>query len=245
MAQEDKYESLEYLCNDFEYAVHLQNNIISRATGKNFDSKNYKVIREKFLSDSNTKDLLPDFIRTCRDIEEFWQFIKTKFSDKGCYDKRRSFILESFQDILSYLEEKKFSNGSSLIKLAKVEKVLTIDQELNILIEEAKERFKNQNDKKIALEKLWDAFERIKTYFDKDKKLSTEQLVILVSTNFDKDFINNEFKELTTIGNTYNIRHHEKGKIIISENKHIEYLFFRMLALLNLCVENIHEKEGK
>ena len=75
-----------------------------------------------------------------------------------------------------------------------------------------------------------------------DKKL-LEMYVYLVE-NFDKDFINNEFKELTTIGNTYNIRHHEKGKIIISENKHIEYLFFRMLALLNLCVENIHEKEG-
>ena len=54
MAQEDKYESLEYLRNDFEYAVHLQNNIIARATGKDFDSKNYKFIREKFLTDINT-----------------------------------------------------------------------------------------------------------------------------------------------------------------------------------------------
>jgi hypothetical protein len=245
MAQEDKYESLEHLNNDFEYVVHLQNNIISRATGKDFDSKNYKFIREKFLTDTHTKNLLPDFIRTCRDIEQFWQFIKVKFSDKGCYDQRRSFILESFQDILSYLEEKKLSNGSSLIKLAKVEKVLTIDQELNILIEEAKERFKNPNDKKIALEKLWDAFERIKTYFGTNKKLSSVQLVKLISTSFDENFIDNEFKELTSIGNNYNIRHHEQDKIIISENKHIEYLFFRMLALLNLCVENIHEIEGK
>lgn len=38
---------------------------------------------------------------------------------------------------------------------------------------------------------------------------------------------------------------YETDKIIISENKHIEYLFFRMLALLNLCAENIHEREGK
>lgn len=245
MAQEDKYESLEYLRNDFEYAVHLQNNIIARATGKDFDSKNYKFIREKFLTDINTKDLLPDFIRTCRDIEQFWQFIKVKFSERGCYDQRRSFILESFQNILSYLEEKELSNGSSLIKLAKVEKVLTIDQELNILIEEAKKRFKNPTDKKIALEKLWDAFERIKTYFGINKKLSSEQLVKLISTSFDENFIANEFKELTLIGNNYNIRHHEQDKIIISENKHIEYLFFRMLALLNLCVEKIHESEGK
>ena len=245
MIQQDRYESLEHLNNDFEYVVHLQNNLISRATGKDFDSKNYKFIREKFLTDINTKDLLPDFIRTCRDIEQFWQFIKVKFSDKGCYDQRRSFILESFQNVLNYLEEKELSNGSSLIKLAKVEKALTIDQELNILIEEAKNRFKNPNDKKIALEKLWDAFERIKTYFGTNKKLSSEQLVKLISTSFDENFIDNEFKELTSIGNHYNIRHHEQDKIIISENKHIEYLFFRMIALLNLCVENIHEREGK
>ena len=245
MIQQDRYESLEHLNNDFEYVVHLQNNLISRATGKDFDSKNYKFIREKFLIDTNTKNLLPDFIRTCRDIEQFWQFIKVKFSDKGCYDQRRSFILESFQNVLNYLEEKELSNGSSLIKLAKVEKALTIDQELNILIEEAKNRFKNPNDKKIALEKLWDAFERIKTYFGTNKKLSSEQLVKLISTSFDENFIDNEFKELTSIGNNYNIRHHEQDKIIISENKHIEYLFFRMIALLNLCVENIHEREGK
>ena len=245
MIQQDRYESLEHLNNDFEYVVHLQNNLISRATGKDFDSKNYKFIREKFLIDTNTKNLLPDFIRTCRDIEQFWQFIKVKFSDKGCYDQRRSFILESFQNVLNYLEEKELSNGSSLIKLAKVEKALTIDQELNILIEEAKNRFKNPNDKKIALKKLWDAFERIKTYFGTNKKLSSEQLVKLISTSFDENFIDNEFKELTSIGNNYNIRHHEQDKIIISENKHIEYLFFRMIALLNLCVENIHEREGK
>ena len=243
MTQKDIYEELDYLHNDFEYAEHLQNNTIAKANGKDFDSRNYKFIREIFLTDPNTKDLLPDFIRKCRDIEQFWQFIKTKYSGTGCYEQRRIYIFESFQKLLGYLEEKELSNGSSLLKLAKVEKALTIDQELNKLIEEAKKRFENPSDKKIALEKLWDAFERIKTYFGTNKKLSSEQLVDLISTNFDKDFINNEFKELTSIGNSYNIRHHEQGKIIISENKHIEYLFFRMLALLNLCVENIHEKE--
>jgi hypothetical protein len=241
----DIYEILDHLNNDFEYAIHLQNNIIARATGKDFDSRNYKIVREKFLIDTNIKDLLPDFIRTCRDIEQFWQFIKVKFSDKGCYDQRRSFILESFQNVLNYLEEKELSNGSTLIKLAKVEKVLTIDQELNILIEEAKKRFKNPNDKKIALEKLWDAFQRIKTYFGDNKKVSAEELVNLISNDFDFEFINSEFKTLTKIGDQYNIRHHERNTILITEDKHIEYLFFRMLALLNLCVENIHEKEGK
>ena len=235
---------LEHLISDSEHAEELEKIVVARATGNIYNHVFYEPLRMYFLENEELKLLLPDYIRKNRDIEHFWIFIKNNISGEGCYNNRRKYIYDSFQPLINYLEEKEFSNGSSLIKLAKVEKVLTIDQELNILIEEAKERFKNPNDKKIALEKLWDAFERIKTYFDEDKKLSSEQLVILVSTNFDKDFINNEFKELTTIGNTYNIRHHEKGKIIISENKHIEYLFFRMLALLNLCVENIHEKEG-
>lgn len=240
MTQKDIYEPLDHLHNDFEFAEHLQNNVIARATGQDYDSRNYKAIREKFLIDPNTKELLPDFIRKNRDPQQFWTFIRDKFPS---YAERRAYIYEAFEELLAYLEEKELSNGSSLIKLAKVEKALTIDQELNNLIEEAKKRFENPSDKKIALEKLWDAFERIKTYFGTNKRLSSEQLVDLISTDFDKDFINNEFKELTSIGNNYNIRHHEQDKIIITEDKHIEYLFFRMLALLNLCVENIHEKE--
>jgi hypothetical protein len=233
MTQKDIYEILDHLHNDFEYAEHLQNNVIARATGQDYDSKNYKFIREKFLIDSGTKDLLPDFIRKNRDLQQFWTFIRDKFPS---YAERRAYIYEAFEELLAYLEEKELSNGSSLIKLAKVEKALTIDQELNSLIEEAKKRFKNPSDKKIALEKLWDAFERIKTYFNSNKKISSEQLIDIISSNFDRNFIKNEFKELTFIGNNYNIRHYEQGKIIISENCHIEYLFFRMLALLNLCI---------
>jgi len=240
MKQVDIYEPLDHLHNDFEYAEHLQNNVINRATGQDYDSRNYKEIREKFLTDPNTKDLLPDFIRKYRDPQQFWTFIRDKFPS---YAERRAYIYQAFEKLLEYLEEKELLNGSSLIKLAKIEKVLTIDQELNNLIEEAKKRFENPSDKKIALEKLWDAFERIKTYFGTNKKLSSEQLVELISSNFDKDFISREFKELTSIGNNYNIRHYEQEKIIITEDKHIEYLFFRMLALLNLCIANIQEKE--
>ena len=46
----------------------------------------------------------------------------------------------------------------------------TKDTELNKIIEDSKERFIS-GDKQIAIEKLWDAFERLKTYFSTDKKL--------------------------------------------------------------------------
>lgn len=119
----------------------------------------------------------------------------------------------------------------------------TRDEELNKLIEDAKSRFLNPNDKQIALEKLWDAFERLKTYFDsgKQKKESADKLVSIISNNFDKDFFDDEFKKLTTIGNNYRIRHHETDKIEIKNSNHQSYLFFRMLSLIDLCLMNLNE----
>ena len=49
-------------------------------------------------------------------------------------------------------------------------KTETNDVELNKLIDEAKERFLKPDDQNIALEKLWDAFERIKTYYGPKKR---------------------------------------------------------------------------
>ena len=129
------------------------------------------------------------------------------------------------------------------IELLFNEKIATKDEELNKLIKEAKDRFTSPNDKQIALEKLWDAFERIKTYFDSNKKQSSEKLVNIVADGFDVDSVNNEFKLLTLIGNTYRIRHHESDKKEIKSVKHINYLFFRMLSLIDLCLNSIKEIE--
>ncbi|MFA5293154.1 MAG: hypothetical protein WC496_08995 [Phycisphaerae bacterium] len=120
-------------------------------------------------------------------------------------------------------------------------KAKTKDEELNALIEEAKTRFLDANDKQIALEKLWDAFERIKTYFNHDKKNSSQRLIGIISNELDKDLFEDEFKKLTLVGNEYRIRHHETDKKNIEKDRNINYLFFRMLSLIWLCIENINE----
>lgn len=76
-------------------------------------------------------------------------------------------------------------------------KTKTNDKELDSLINEAKDRFFIPKDKQIALEKLWDAFERIKTYFDSNKKKSSTELVSIASKEFSFEIIENEFKLLT------------------------------------------------
>ena len=123
-------------------------------------------------------------------------------------------------------------------------KANTEDKTLNDLITEAKERYLG-NDKQVGLEKLWDAYERIKTIFKSEglnKKLSAEKLSELISENFDEGFINEEFSRLTDIGNGYRIRHHETGKKELTP-EHINYFFFRMLSFIDLCLVFLNKSE--
>jgi len=119
----------------------------------------------------------------------------------------------------------------------------TDDEELNKLIQESKDRFFNPKDKYVAIEKLWDAFERVKTYFDSNKKTSSKLLVSIISRGFDESIINDEFAALTKIGNDFRIRHHETDKKAITNNKHLNYLFFRMMTLMDLCLTSINENK--
>lgn len=118
----------------------------------------------------------------------------------------------------------------------------TDDADLNNLINEAKNRY-IEGDNQIAIEKIWDAFERVKTQLDNNKKTSSTFLINTISDQFDKDFIEFQFKQLTKIGNDYTIRHHEKNKKNLTPN-HLQYLFFTMVSLVDLCLKYLN-KENK
>jgi len=110
------------------------------------------------------------------------------------------------------------------------------------LLEEALALFKHHNPamRKTAVEKLWDAFERLKTYHtDRDKKVSAEKIIADMSGGneiFQKQF-RKEFMELTSIGNDYRIRHHETNTTDITDMRHYDYFFNRCLALIALGVQ--------
>lgn len=87
--------------DDFEYASYLQNLLINASTGHEADDKEYKELRLYFLSNEELSHLLPTWIRTNRDLSQFWQFIKYKFSS---YQERRQFIWSEFSEMLSILE---------------------------------------------------------------------------------------------------------------------------------------------
>ena len=120
----------------------------------------------------------------------------------------------------------------------------TDDNILNGDIEKAKELYL-KGDLQLAMEKIWDAFERIKSYYGKDKRDSTKTIVNILSDeiksaksslNTDENslFFEKELRELTELGNNYKIRHSEKNKPVINNHFTQEYLFFRVLNLINL-----------
>ena len=80
------------LDNDFERAQYLQNMLISKATGGPAEERDYQLLRRHFVDRAETKDLLPSFVRTNRDLAQFWQFIKYKFDH---YAERRDFYTPS------------------------------------------------------------------------------------------------------------------------------------------------------
>ncbi|MDR0970609.1 MAG: hypothetical protein LBM67_08760 [Lentimicrobiaceae bacterium] len=113
---------------------------------------------------------------------------------------------------------------------------------LKELIEQATLLYNNGNvsDKQYAVEKLWDAFERLKTYYSTlSKKESTEKLISEMSNGNDsyKSLFDEEFKKLTTIGNQFRIRHHETDKIDITDNSYYDYFYQRCFALVNLSLK--------
>ncbi len=114
----------------------------------------------------------------------------------------------------------------------------TSDTRLNELIEIAYNKFvlPKLEDRIHALEKIWDVFERVKTYYSGDKKASADQLIELVSKDNDaiKEMLKKEATALREIGNNFQIRHFETNKKEITDNKHVDYLFYRMANLLHM-----------
>ena len=95
----------------FEKVESLQNLLISRATGGEAHEAQYKMLRSALMNDSLLKDKLPRFVRTCFDLNQFWNFIKHEFSS---YHERREFLWNEFKPILEMIEMNDKHNSKSI-----------------------------------------------------------------------------------------------------------------------------------
>jgi len=79
----------------------LQNIMVARAVGQGDDSAGYRQLRAKLIVDPIVKDRLPRFVHTCRELGQFWGFIKPKFAH---YWERKEFIWGEFRPVLDVAE---------------------------------------------------------------------------------------------------------------------------------------------
>jgi hypothetical protein len=107
-------DELKYIdsLNDFELVQYFQDHLIMRATGDGFDKDDYSKIRIKLVENKSISHLLPKWLTTSRTIDQFWTFIKARFST---YQERREFIWGEFNILLSHLENGKTSPLNEII----------------------------------------------------------------------------------------------------------------------------------
>ncbi|MET9580749.1 hypothetical protein ABZY30_35240 [Streptomyces massasporeus] len=121
----------------------------------------------------------------------------------------------------------------------------TGDPQLDSKLKDAMERFLSRNsaDRRDALEKLWDAFERLKTLElggGSLKKSSVSQLLTRAASGSEpfRELLEAEFKTLTGIGNDFTIRHHEHDKEDVPTDAAIDYLFVRLVSAISLVLRH-------
>lgn len=124
----------------------------------------------------------------------------------------------------------------------------TGDDRLDELLEVAREKFLSHdaNARRESLEKLWDAWERLKTLDNPaDKKLSIQTLLDnATAEQAFREALEQEARELTRIGNAFQIRHSEIGKAPVEDNSQVDYLFHRLFALMYLILEKRSSTQG-
>lgn len=117
----------------------------------------------------------------------------------------------------------------------------TGDGETDRLLEAA--RFKimapKHDDRCDGLEKLWDAFERIKTLDNTDKKLGVTSLLDRAARPGSRlrSALEEEAKALTRLGNTHRIRHSETDQEPLETALQIDFLFTRLFAFLHFVLK--------
>jgi hypothetical protein len=110
----------------------------------------------------------------------------------------------------------------------------TGDPTLDALVEQARRGYlsRKKTERAVAIEKLWDAFERLKTLdVPADKRASVQALLGHITDPALRQTVEAEMTALTNFGNNFTIRHHEVGKTPIPSDAD-DYVAARMSNLL-------------
>ena len=115
----------------------------------------------------------------------------------------------------------------------------TADAHLSELVDRAKGDFFDRAGQRTAqaLEAIVDAFERIKTLENLSKAVSIPISLERISSQPQvRQRIDKEMRELTEIGNSFEIRHHEVAQLAIESDEIIDYLFYRYYNVVRVFI---------
>lgn len=95
-----------------DQAEALQNLLISQANGGSEDDAEYVRLRQVMFTNIALDPLLPRFLRTCRNLPQFWQFIKFKYNT---YAERREYIWGEFNPMLEAIERGALAPSDAIV----------------------------------------------------------------------------------------------------------------------------------
>jgi len=107
LAQNNKLEDFPLLLEQFK--VGLTN----RATGGSYDEAEYKKVRTLIISNSKLQSLIPKFVKVCRNLDEFWNWIKQQ---APTYADRRIIISDQINPIIEVME---YETGEGALEFSK------------------------------------------------------------------------------------------------------------------------------
>ena len=117
----------------------------------------------------------------------------------------------------------------------------TGDAELNQLLDTARRSILSPNETyhRDSLEKIWDAWERLKTIEHSDKAKGAAIMLDKAAGTSQprlRDLLQEEAKALTGAGNKLRIRHSETNQERLETLQQVDYLFQRMFSLIHLIL---------
>lgn len=104
----------------------VKNILVARATGGETDNNEYKKCRNLLIESIEMQHYVPAMLKSCSNLDEFWAYIKTKYST---YKERREHIKQQFIELINYLEKPTINplqlNAASTLNMLNTESVIT------------------------------------------------------------------------------------------------------------------------
>jgi hypothetical protein len=84
-----------------EQARMLENILLAACEGNRASNNLYTQLRGMLLADASVKPLLPTFVRSSRDLNYFWSYIK---GQSGQWEPRRAHVRDALTPLIDHLE---------------------------------------------------------------------------------------------------------------------------------------------